>query len=702
MPGKHKREPRTDRLDRLWDIPYGWLVLATAAAALAARVLINLVFWYRFGSHASSIVEVWYYTANPVRHTFMLQPWDLTVPILSSVIALDPKDPYHEVVICGWLLASLTVALVCFAGREVYRLGASDLMPAGSGTQNANAEEEERARRFGVAAGVVYGLSNQNLSITLASFTHDLVAFPLCGALIFALVRSANILRGHRGTLRAVPWIVVAGASAFLGSRIGPTIYGVLGCTLVGIALVLARGKMAGRNWIAVGVPALLFVVLMAFALLPGTSGWRADLRHLVDEHAKATRGIDAAAQAAAGAEDLIPISARKVLVAYNFLFMLVPPALAIAFRRRESVGLMFLAVGVPGMAMIQRVSRLADFGQALLLAGPLALAWGQRRRGWVPIVAGCYLLAVYACLVGLSGGDGSLATRIIGVLPWLAGAGKPWWQALVAMTAFGVATVTPLIIANRARSERRARRVALVAAALGLFVSGVFFLVLWPKSRTTQADWLALSQARAVIAEHSGSQDTPSSDDKTGARSGGGQILIPWSDGLMGWAVTGLDAACHVEKIDRAATLLYWCHDDEAAAGCRARGIQLVFWAPRYYQATLGENRTARQVITRVGSLPELFFGDSGWNERNQAVGGDPNMVYTLIALMGQPRDRLPELLPDFDLIAEAPDRNDPSRPGARVFALRAAPRPGYALPRPGVKSPALEAIERLEAPRK
>src|SRR4029453_1236519 len=115
---------------------------------------------------------------------------------------------------------------------------------------------------------------------------------------------------------------------------------------------------------------------------------------------------------------------------------------------------------------------------------------------------------------------------------------------------------------------------------------------------RTTQADWLALSQARSVVSE-------PSVN--------GGQILMPWSDGVMGWAVTGLDAACHVEKIDRAATLIYWCHEDEAAARCRAQGIRLVFWTPRYYQATLSQDRQGRQVITRVGPFPELFFGHSG-----------------------------------------------------------------------------------------
>jgi hypothetical protein len=164
-----------------------------------------------------------------------------------------------------------------------------------------------------------------------------------------------------------------------------------------------------------------------------------------------------------------------------------------------------------------------------------------------------------------------------------------------------------------------------------------------------------------------------------------------------MAWAVTGLDAVAHVERIDRDATLLYWCHEAEAAALCRERGVRYVFWASRYYRASHEQDGEGRTLVTRVTAAPELFFGESGWNERNQVMKGDPNMVYTLISLLGQPRERLAALLPSFELIAEAADRNQPSRPAARVFELgesRAGGAGGYPLPRPGVASPAMEAI--------
>jgi hypothetical protein len=208
--------------------------------------------------------------------------------------------------------------------------------------------------------------------------------------------------------------------------------------------------------------------------------------------------------------------------------------------------------------------------------------------------------------------------------------------------------------------------------------------LLLWPTVRSSQPEWEAL-------------RDLADSTPAAGAR-----VLCSWQDGFMVQAVSGLEAVSNPERIDRRATMIYWCHEATAAAACRASGIGYVYWSADNFTAELQANARGQAVVTRLATAG-LFYEDSGWTERNQALGGDPNFPFVAVSLMAQPPPVLAEALPNFSLLADRP-RPDQSRtgqphlPAARVFAVRAEavePLP-YDLPRPGVPSPAAAVLGR------
>ena len=213
--------------------------------------------------------------------------------------------------------------------------------------------------------------------------------------------------------------------------------------------------------------------------------------------------------------------------------------------------------------------------------------------------------------------------------------------------------------------------------------------LLFWPTVRSSQPEWEAL-------------RDLADSTPSAGAR-----VLCSWQDGFMVQAVSGLEAVSNPERIDRRATMIYWCHEATAAAACRASGIGYVYWSADNFTAELQANARGQAVVTRLATAG-LFYEDSGWTARNHALGGDPNFPFVTVSLMAQPPPVLAEALPNFSLLADRP-RPDRLRPGhprpgpphlpaARVFAVRAKavePLP-YDLPRPGVLSPAAAVLGR------
>jgi hypothetical protein len=309
----------------------------------------------------------------------------------------------------------------------------------------------------------------------------------------------------------------------------------------------------------------------------------------------------------------------------------------------------------------------------------------------------GLYLAAIYLGLAGLAGsagmagGPGQVASLLLGA------SGRSLRLVLLVMTAAGLAVVLPLIAADRRggrraagrdsspRGAHAARRLALTASAAALVIAGIVFKNFGARAGTSDADWSALTSPAASVGQETASSAAPE-----------GRILAPWIDGFMTWALTGMEPACHVEQIDREATLIYWCHDAEAAAACKERGISHIFWSSRYYRASLSSDSAGQPIVSHLTPERALFYQDSGWPERNRASGGDPNMVYTLISLMGQPRAELAVALPSVDLVAEAPARGSPQEPGARVFRLRESARSSYELPIPDLPSPAVAAMNR------
>lgn len=628
------------------------LMLYVFLFALSERLVVALVFFLRWGFHATSGIELWFYYGVAGGTFDLYSAWDPAWWLLRGLGACTGGEPLvYSVHAAAALVSSLNAALFCLFVSLLHD------------------------RKTGFLAGILYGSIVSSLWNSTATVTHDVFAYPF---IILSLLGALLFFRG-RGPVR----LLSAGLcllSLFVGAHIGPGILVAAGALLIYILWECVRA-VEGERVRGGGAACLLFLaVVVAAAFLLHFTAMPALMERLFDL-AEETRGIDVRAQIRiGGAGDLLASSTGDYWLRLNYLLFFLPAGLFVAFRKRDMLGWGLVVAGLLASCAADRGIRPLSFGAAL--AGALALTNWRGIYGWTLAAAvGCivgflggtyYLiyavffpstaLILYFCIRPPGGGKSRIYTLYFPLL-WLAaacffgGIAAGAWTARVAGLVRNVWTIQLCVLVPLALllaeawacrpSDAIARHPINISLDRvvygGLLATGVLFLVFNPaavwrylylivspvaaaacfvlqRTRRGTGGPMSLAGVAAVcwlFAVVIASVNlTPRSTEaeyrlygwlgENGPR--GGTVFTSWSDGYFVEAVSGHTAEISPERLDFELPRVYWMTEEEASRTLREKGVGYVVVSTDYYKPIGRDERTGelRFVCSHaVVSLP-------------------------------------------------------------------------------------------------
>ncbi|MEE8401038.1 MAG: glycosyltransferase family 39 protein [Candidatus Hydrothermarchaeaceae archaeon] len=317
MPKKSKKDP----LSRLSDFDIKRASLLVFSTAFFIRLLLNVIFFERFGYRAVQYQEIWFYY-GVAQGKFSLMALDPTVPILKAVNIFFGDFLIYGIVIAGIALSSLTSVFLFLLVRKLHD------------------------SRTGIFAGLLYAALSFSSSLTTAGFTHDLVAVPIIVLIMYLAVISSG---GHLPKLLMLLLIVV-------GASVNPMV--VFGVFAVMTHFAMQKsdkgfGKFA-KNFLWIVFAALLIRLLFYQEILD-----------YIAVLAFKYRSIDLLIQQRFS-EDLLPPDLDILAIGYNFLWILAPIGILISLKKRDSMSPSLFLLGILAVSVMSKGTRILDLGMCM------------------------------------------------------------------------------------------------------------------------------------------------------------------------------------------------------------------------------------------------------------------------------------------------------------------------------------------------
>lgn len=420
--------------ERVEEYSIAKLMLFVFSFALSERLIVNLIFFLRWGFHTVSGIELWFYY-GVAKGTFDLYSvWDPSWWILKVLgFIFSGQALLYSVYLISSLSSSLNSALFCLFVSELHN------------------------KKTGFLAGLIYASMVLPMFNSAGTVTHDIFAYPY---LILSLYGILMVFK--RKGLMKIPFILLCLIALFLGRNVGPTIFVAMGtiiiyllwqgvvfflsskvsrryiCLLLLLALVLylvyygSRGlfqvvhfgtlliaggcvvgyfllwqiirahflNKARLTYLTVTVFLLItigVVILLHYYVMP-------PLMEITFDRALEERGIDVRKQIRAGSGDLLASSLGDYWLRFNFLLFFLPVGLWVAFKKKDMLGWALILAAFLASRAADRGTRPLTFGFALM--GALAFVNWKTSFQWI-------LVAWMGFIIGLFGGKYSMEYAI-------------------------------------------------------------------------------------------------------------------------------------------------------------------------------------------------------------------------------------------------------------------------------------------------
>ena len=309
--------------------------------ALSERLVASFIFFLRFGPHATSGIETWFYYGVAGGRFDLHSPWDPTWWLLKAIGALYRPDTLllHAVYLASATVSSLSAALFTGLAARLHD------------------------KRTGLLAGLIYASMVLPMFNSTATTTHDVFGYPW---MLLALL-SVVLLFRTEGRIRVL-FPPLCFLSLFFGAHVGPSIMVGAATIVVYVAWEAVRALVPSKWREGWPVFAAFFAFMMAAFLLVHLRLMPKLILEII-EAAKTSRGLDLRAQARAGSGDLGPTSLGDYWLRFNFLIFFLPVGLYAAFRKKDVLSWAFLAAGALAAMTADRGTRPLSFAVALIAA---------------------------------------------------------------------------------------------------------------------------------------------------------------------------------------------------------------------------------------------------------------------------------------------------------------------------------------------
>ncbi len=317
---------KTDPLDRLYDLDVKRAAVLIFTIAFVFRAVLNLMFFERFGYRSVQYLETWFYY-GVAREKLQLMSLDPTGPLLRASGAIfSDNSLVYGIILLAIVLSSLTAVLIFLLARELHD------------------------SRTGVIAGLFYAVLLSPSLMTMAGFTHDIVAVPIIVLLMYLAVLAGKASRKKRMLLM---FLLIA-----IGANVNPMI--IFGIFAVLVYFVMQKYGDDGnyRNnilWIA--AIAVLIRILLYGEIMEYIAG-------LALEH----RGIDLLTQMQYS-KDLAMPDLEVLATTYNFLWLLVPFGIITALKKKDTMSLSLFLAGILAISAFSKGTRVLDIGMCVIAA---------------------------------------------------------------------------------------------------------------------------------------------------------------------------------------------------------------------------------------------------------------------------------------------------------------------------------------------
>jgi hypothetical protein len=517
----------------------GLLALYLFGLALLLRVVLNLIFFSRFGWFSSNLIEIWFYY-GVARGIFSLSLLDPTFILLRVPGWLLPEGILYQAVAFQAALVSGLTAVFIF-----YWLAAWI------------------DRETGWWGGVIFALLPAPLTLSLANFSHDLVQVPMVVLFFWC---AASIFKKEEKRIRRIAAFLLAFLVVILGLKVGPLMAAAVVVALFYALWLLFRSLVPGNLSRVAAIFFLLFLILVNLGL------GKVMQTHLLEWMAPLAlkfRGIDLASQVSIKVGDLQPLPRDGLWNRYNIFIFFLPWGLGVAWKKREYLSLALLFFSLALALAVNRGARLLDL--AVVFSAALAISnWNRKALGVTLSFIFLFLLLNFA----------------------FPGAARNLYLGMPFRLSSLWGRIARLLAAPDFAPEMILRQVSCLIS--GFIIIGI----VWPFLINSRRWWLrffplvvlAVLQAAWVLVAASPSSDQLEYDayrrlDRHSQP--GEKIFAAWNQGFFIRAVTHLEPITSPDCIDFPLTRNYWKEEKAAWQDLKSRGIDYVHISTRYFGVT-------------------------------------------------------------------------------------------------------------------
>ena len=490
-------------------LPASSIALIVFLFAFAERLILTLLFWNKFGPHASQCIEIWFFCGIG-QGTIEASLTDPTVLLLSILGYVVPQNYiYQATSLLGAALSSLIAVLLFILGKEIL------------------------CKKLGIVAALLYAAMLSPLYYGITCFVHDSVQLPLFLGTLIAFFLSLK----NTGKKRIL-WGIASLFLFFLGTLVNIVIYVVLDIVAVIILWEMVRwfcrrqGISETKVYIAFIGIIVLFAVMVRLEVLP----------LLLD------KVLSYLPQGRTGTVDIVPMSAERVWMKYNVLLFFLPFGIWRSLKRKDNLSFTLFLVSLLVATLIERGSRLFDFGVALVVAHGFI---GWRRKESLLFPLSFLIIVVYLVLAASPFFDFryfSYETVLMAVASS---------RILSGIIVYIILCLLFLLLLSFVEEKKAISIVLLIFTLLGMWVTyAKFFPDQFASFGTTEAEY----DAYLFLSEK----------DR-------GPIYVFWDHAYFAQSVSGLLSVSNAEYIDSKAEEMMLSGEKEAAAYFSQEGVKYV-----------------------------------------------------------------------------------------------------------------------------
>lgn len=339
------------------------LALIVFLFGLLQRVFVSIVFWEKFGWHASHLTEVWFYSKMAAAPRPLGSSKDITLYLLRLVGLIFPQEGLMNAVsILAAVLSSFTGVVIFYLVRNVVI---------------ASKREGKYDNFIPLAAAFFYTGISSAQALSIISFTHDLLQMPIILgflASVIAFLNRSKALGGlKKGLRKSWYYLLIALVLAYFGYNLNPVFFIAIPLLIIYLIfrLLPPKKEKAERKgpfaYLKNIDPQIYFYVILLLVMIFARYVFYDQVLQTFNSFLLKYRNIDLIHLLGQNSKDMVPTAMDKKFIDIYALLFFVPFGFYAAYKHREGIAPTLLIISYFVSVTVDRGSRLLNIALAMI-----------------------------------------------------------------------------------------------------------------------------------------------------------------------------------------------------------------------------------------------------------------------------------------------------------------------------------------------